>query len=175
MEPWMSKIAAQLRLSLMSDGLYMKQWFQHESVRYCFPMQSDPEIDDAIARWIGFSRYQCSLTAMIDGQPVGIATLFLQPYERIMHQCEFGMIVSEKVRGQGIGSALLKELMKLAKESFSIELLHLQVYEKNPAIRLYRQLGFREFGRQSHWIKEKDGRYQARIFMECYLSELEKN
>jgi putative acetyltransferase len=59
--------------------------------------------------------------------------------------------------------------MALAKETFKIELLHLQVYAGNPATRLYSRLGFKEFGRQNEWIKELDGTYTARIFMERTL------
>ncbi|NGX26957.1 MAG: hypothetical protein K940chlam6_00884, partial [Chlamydiae bacterium] len=45
------------------------------------------------------------------------------------------------------------------------EMLHLEVYETNPAINLYRRLGFTEFGIQKKFIKE-DGRYMGKIFME---------
>ena len=49
------------------------------------------EIDDAVNRWIGFSRYKCSLTATIDNVPCGLVTLYLQPYRRLAHQCELGL------------------------------------------------------------------------------------
>ena len=45
--------------------------------------------------------------------------------------------------------------MHLAKDQFRIELLHLQVYSENPAIHLYERMGFKEFGRQIAWIKER--------------------
>jgi len=59
--------------------------------------------------------------------------------------------------------------MHLAKDKFRIELLHLQVYAENPAVRLYQRLGFTEFGRQNQWIKEIDGTYTGRVFMERFL------
>ena len=71
-------------------------------------------------------------------------------------------------RNKGIGSFLLNSVMRLAKEQFKIELLHLQVYAENPAQKLYKRFGFREFGRQTHWIKESD-RYVGRVFMERFL------
>jgi putative acetyltransferase len=56
--------------------------------------------------------------------------------------------------------------MKLAKDPFEIELLCLQVYIGNPALRLYERLGFEEYGRQEQWIKEPNGEYVGRIFMQ---------
>lgn len=160
----------EIRLSKEEDGKYLKEWLNEDGSWRWFPMADDSEIDDAVVRWIGFHRYKCSLTAVINGVPAGIATLFLQPYRKICHQCEFGIIVGGDFQGQGIGGELIRQLMHLAKEQFRIELLHLQVYAENPAIRLYERMGFREFGRQTHWIKEKDGVYVGRIFMERFLT-----
>jgi putative acetyltransferase len=72
------------------------------------------------------------------------------------------------MRNKGIGSFLMRSMMRLAKEQFHLEPIHLQVYAENPAMRLYKRFGFREFGRQTHWIKEED-RYVGRIFMERFL------
>mgnify|MGYP000443924691 CR=1 FL=1 len=159
----------EIRYTELSDGRYLKQWLLDPSVRHAFPMCDEIEVDDATHRWIGFCRYRCSLTAVRDGKPIGLTTLYLQPYRKIAHQCEFGIIVAPEERGHGIGSLLLTSLMTLAKETFKIELLHLQVYIDNPAIKLYERLGFKEFGRQPGWIKELDGSYTGRIFMERYL------
>ena len=159
----------EIRLSEERDGKFLMEWLQDEGSERWFPMATDMEYDDAVQRWIGFHRYKCSLTAEMNGVPCGIATLFLQPYKKIAHQCEFGICVGEDFRGLGVGTQLLKNLMALAKDRFNIELLHLQVYAENPAIRLYRRLGFREFGRQTHWIKEEGGVYVGRIFMERFL------
>ena len=118
-------------------------------------MEDEVEIDDAVMRWIAFYRYKCSLTIMKDGVPCGIATLYLQPYRKLAHQCEFGIIIGEHYRNKGIGSYLMSSIMHLAKDKFMIELLHLQVYENNPAINLYNRFGFKEFGRQNCGLKKK--------------------
>ena len=57
---------------------------------------------------------------------------------------------------------------KLAKEEFHIELLHLEVYEGNPAIRLYERFGFVKYGEHPHFIKE-EGRYLSKILMQKLL------
>jgi ribosomal protein S18 acetylase RimI-like enzyme len=49
----------------------------------------------------------------------------------------------------------------------------LQVYQDNPAMRLYQRFGFKEFGMQKKWIKEtRDNgeiEYVGRVFMELDL------
>lgn len=158
-----------IRYTEMEDGKFLRDWLLEPETMCWFPMCDQAEVEDAVPRWIGFSRYKCSLTALMHGVPCGLATLYLQPYRDLAHQCEMGIVVGKDFRNLGIGSFLLTQLMKLAKEGFRIELLHLTVYAKNPAIRLYKKFGFREFGRQSHWIKEKSGAYVARVFMERLL------
>jgi putative acetyltransferase len=159
----------EIRYTELSDGKHLKEWLSDPNVGRWFPMADDIEIDDAVSRWVGFARYRCSLTATKDGVPVGLTTLYLQPYKKLAHQCEMGIIVAPDFRGKGIGSMMMSHLMGLAKDIFKIELLHLQVYSENPAIRLYSRFGFKEFGRQDQWIKELDGSYTGRIFMERYL------
>jgi RimJ/RimL family protein N-acetyltransferase len=154
-----------VRYTRDEDGVALREWLAEPGVLRWFPVIDPPEIEDTIQRWIGFSKYKCSLTADWNGEPAGIATLWLMPYRKLAHQCQFGMIVGEKFRRRGIGTALINQLIHLAKYRFNIELLHLEVYEGNPAVQLYQQFGFKEFGRQAHWIKE-DGEYLGRIFME---------
>lgn len=154
------------RYTQNSDAKHLKDWLMDPSVAKWFPMADEVEIDDAVNRWIGFSRYRCSITAEMHGVPCGITTLYLQPYKKLAHQCEFGIIVGPDFRAKGIGTQLIFNLIELAKERFKIELLHLQVYAANPAKRLYERMGFKEFGCQDEWIKEADGSFTGRIFME---------
>jgi putative acetyltransferase len=171
-EPLMKEPPAgfDIRYTEAGDAKYLKEWLLEPTILRWFPMYDALEIDDAVARWISFYRYKCSLTATIDGVPCGLTTLYLQPYRKLAHQCEFGIIVGAEHRGKGIGNALIKNLIHLAKTNFNIELLHLQVYAENPAIRLYSRWGFKEFGRQTHWIKEAPDDYRGRVFMEKFIN-----
>lgn len=157
-----------IRYTEPDDAKHLKAWLMDPNVMCWFPMADEMEIDDAVLRWVAFHRYKCSLTITKDGVPCGIATLYLQPYRKLAHQCEFGIIVGTGYRNIGIGSYLMSSIMHLAKEKFKIELLHLQVYAENPAMRLYKRFGFKEFGRQDGWIQEGNG-YVGRIFMERFL------
>lgn len=157
-----------VRYTQPQDAEHLKAWLLDPEISTWFPMANEAEVEDAVRRWISFSRVKSSLTAELDGVPCGIVTLYVQAYKKLLHQSEFGIIVATGMRNKGIGSFLLRSLMRIAKEQFKLELLHLQVYAENPAIRLYKRFGFREFGRQTHWIKEED-RYVGRIFMERFL------
>ncbi|CDZ79578.1 putative acetyltransferase YhhY [Candidatus Rubidus massiliensis] len=158
-----------IRYTEVGDAKYLKQWLMDPTVSRWFPMDDEAEIDDAVNRWIGFYRYKCSLTAVKDGIPVGLSTLYLQPYKKLAHQCEFGIIVAPDQRNKKIGTFLINNIMHLARDTFKIELLHLQVYAENPAIRLYKRMGFTQFGEQTKWLKGRDGVHQARSFMEKEL------
>ncbi len=164
----------EIRYTEIEDAKYLKNWLHHPTASLWFPMEDEIEVDDAVMRWIAFYRYKCSLTIVKDGVPCGIATLYLQPYRRLAHQCEFGIIVNHEERNTGIGTQLMSSLMHLAKEKFKIDLLHLQVCGANPAVRFYERFGFKEFGRQEGWMKAKDPKtqdatFETRIFMERIL------
>jgi RimJ/RimL family protein N-acetyltransferase len=161
-------LGVEIRYTEPGDAASLKAWLVHPSVKHWFPMVDEMEIDDAVMRWIAFYRYQCSLTVTKDGVPCGLATLYLQPYRKLAHQCEFGIIVGTDYRNMGIGTYLMNNILHLAKEKFKIELIHLQVYAENPAMNLYKRFGFKEFGRQERWIKEED-RFVGRVFMERFL------
>ena len=159
-----------IRYTVPQDGEALRTWLLDPTVRDAFPMNDEAEVDDSVRRWVSFSRVRSSLTLVCDGKPIGLGTLYIQTYKRLLHQTEFGIVLDGNYRGQGIGSYLMSSLMKFAKHQFKIELLHLQVYEKNPALRFYERFGFKEFGRQTHWLRdEKEGRYVGRIFMERFL------
>ncbi len=157
-----------IRYTQPQDVEHLKRWLMDPTVQDWFPMCNELEVDDAARRWVSFCRVKSSLTVEIKGVPVGIATLYVQAYKKLLHQTEFGIIISPEWRNQGIGTFLMKSIIKLAKDQFNIELLHLQVYAENPAINLYKRFGFREFGKQTHWLKDEN-RYVGRIFMERFL------
>lgn len=152
----------------LSDRKYLVEWLSEPGVLRGFPMHDKREVEDASKHWIGYARYKGVLKALYKGKTAGIANLYLQPYQKLAHQCLLAIIVGEKYRGHGIGTALMKELMKLAKERFSIELLHLEVYEGNPAVCLYEKLGFERYGLQKKFIKDK-GEYLNKILMQKAL------
>lgn len=147
---------------------FLKEWLFDPEILCWFPMKEEPEVADAVKLWMNYAKIGSSLTAFAQGEPCAMAMLYLQPYVKQRHTCLFSIIVKKQWRGQGVGSALLDALMRMAKEEFHIEILHLEVYEGNPAEHLYRKLGFEPFGRQARFIKE-EGRYNAKLMMQKRL------
>lgn len=156
------------RITEAEDATHLTQWLSDPQILRWFPMIDDREIEDAVRIWINYANMQASITALYEGKPCAMACLYIQPYIKQKHTCLFSIIARKDLRGKGIGTKLLDYLMKWAKEQFQIEILHLEVYEGNPAQYLYERAGFKMFGRQSHFIKQ-EGQYSAKILMQRSL------
>jgi ribosomal protein S18 acetylase RimI-like enzyme len=157
-----------IRFAQESDERYLIDWLLQPGVLQGFPLSDLREIEDAARIWMSYAKYGAVLTALWDGVPCGIANFYLQPYQKLSHQCLFAIIVDEKYRGKGVGTKLMEELLALGKERFKLKFVHLEVYEGNPAIHLYRRMGFKEYGFQKNFIKDQ-GRYIGKILMQKYL------
>ena len=153
------------RYTTEADAPYLQDWLLEPGVLAAFPMCDEKEVIDSVKHWISFYRYKSSITVEVDEEPVGLATLCLMPYKKLAHQCLVSIIVTEKMRGKGIGTKLLNNLFHLAKDYFGLEVLYLEVYQGNPAISLYRRFGFKTIGEQKHFMKE-NGEYVSKIVME---------
>lgn len=164
-----SNFNIKLRSSLPEDAPFLKEWLSDPLILYGFPMDGEKEVDDSVRIWMEYVSRGCGITALIDGEVCGMTVLYVQPFEKLAHTCLLSIIVSTKHRNKGVGTALLEGLMKLAKETFRIEILHLEVYEGNPAKRLYERMGFTPFGKHASFAKEGDGSYRAKIFMQKNL------
>lgn len=159
-----------IRFAAEDDQKYLIEWLMQPGVLEGFPLCDLREVEDAARIWLSYAKYDAVLTALWDQVPCGIANLYLQPYKKLAHQCLFAIIIDEKYRGKGVGKVLMQELIHLAKERFKIEILHLEVYEHNlPAVKLYKKLGFTEYGKQKHFLKEVSGSYLAKILMQKVL------
>lgn len=163
------KPLVQIRETVIEDLAYIPIWLKQPNVLNGFPMSDDREIQDSVALWRQYILVNGSITALYKKTPCGCANLYLQTIEKLRHQCLFVILVDEKYRGMGIGTLLIQGMMKRAREKFGIELLHLEVYENNRAIRLYERMGFVEYGRHPKYLKEADGTYYDKILMQQSL------
>ena len=78
----------------------------------------------------------------VDGDKIiGSASLSVLPL-RMSHRAELGISILKEYWGQGIGSAIMEQIIRFAREN-SIEIIELQVRCDNAtAIRLYEKYGF---------------------------------
>ncbi|MDE1804705.1 MAG: GNAT N-acetyltransferase [Candidatus Micrarchaeota archaeon] len=94
---------------------------------------------------------------------IGLCQVEKHPYIEDRHCGEISVSVIKSQRGNGVGEALMREVIDRAKAH--LELLHLSVYANNTgAIKLYNKLGFITYGTVPNGLK-RDGTYFDVSFM----------
>jgi len=141
-----------IRYSYFSDEKYLLSWLSKKNALKWLIVQKKDEIQSFVRNWIGFSKFQASLTATIDNIPCGIGTLFLMPYKKIAHLCFFNLIVDEKYQRQGIGKSLIKNLIHLSKDYFRHEQIYAELVSGCPLEKVLLNFNFKEFARQEGYI-----------------------
>jgi ribosomal protein S18 acetylase RimI-like enzyme len=107
--------------------------------------------------------------AFVDGALVGVAGYWPQEGAKVSHKAGlWGMYLRPAARGLGLGERLIEAIASHA--SGRVEQLTLSVAEGNEAAyRLYRKMGFSEYGREMKALKQ-DGRYIDEILMVRFLA-----
>ncbi len=88
--------------------------------------------------------FDCSEVLMSNGEPVGLLKVRRSPEEWEIVQIQ----LSSRLQGQGIGRALLAELLADAADA-QVD-IKLSVLKANPAKHLYERLGFEVIGEDAH-------------------------
>ncbi len=92
-----------------------------------------------------------------NGKEIGRAFLFILKND--LRNREYGfmedVMVDEEYRGQGIGTQLLNELIKTAKETKLYKIIGTSRHEREKVHALYRKLGFEDFGKEFKMYLEK--------------------
>lgn len=101
-----------------------------------------------------------ALVACVEGEVVAMAGLHVYPKSpRRRHVGYVGMAVHDKWHARGIGTALMKAIIELADNWLNLARLELNVWIDNePALRLYKKLGFEIEGTQRKYAF-RDGAY----------------
>jgi len=158
-----------IRLAEKKDARYLSKWLDDPDIIRWFPMCNHVEIEDSVRLWMDYSRYRSVITAVYDNVPCGNALLYINTLKKLSHQCLLAIIVDKDYRNKKIGTTLINELFKIAKERFRLEFLHLEVYVGNPAYSLYERLGFKQYGVHRKFLKDLDGKYYDKILMQKKL------
>jgi putative acetyltransferase len=101
-----------------------------------------------------------ALVACVEGEVVGMAGLHVYPKSpRRRHVGYLGMAVHDKWHARGVGTALMNGIIELADRWLNLTRLELNVWTDNePALRLYKKLGFEIEGTQRKFAF-RDGTY----------------
>jgi len=172
-KPEYGKEEITIRTMVEADIFYLTKFLMDPVVLGWFPMSNLKEVQDATKVWLAYARKNASFTLEINGVPAGMAIVYVNSFEKLKDQSLFAIVVDAKHRGRGAGSKLLRFIMKQARDTFNIKLFHLEVYEGNPAYNLYYREGFREYGKHEKFLKNADGTYGTKIFMQVDLTQLE--
>lgn len=104
------------------------------------------------------------LAVTATAEVVGWCDVGRNPHEGFRHVGRLGMGLLAAYRGQGIGRALAIKTIQAARDA-GMERVELEVFASNePAIALYRSLGFVEEGRKLR-ARKLDGKYDDNICM----------
>ena len=106
------------------------------------------------------------LLAFVDGQLAGPCSFAaVNNRNRTRHRCTVGIALYQKFWGMGIGTALLGEILGMAK-SAGYEQAELEAVSANaPAAALYRKFGFETTGTVPRAFRYGDGTYADFLFM----------
>jgi L-amino acid N-acyltransferase YncA len=108
------------------------------------------------------------LVARVEGRMVGGASI--QPHtDKRAHVAEFGIYICDGYRNSGLGTALTKEFIEIAKKQ-GFEILQLSVFAKNKrAFHVYKKCGYKECGKFTRDIKFLNETYTDSILLELPL------
>jgi putative acetyltransferase len=111
----------------------------------------------------GKGRY---IVAERDGRAVGHAVLEPMALKRLAHVVRLTIVVHPGFERQGVGTALMQDLIAWATRTPAVGKIELNVRAINEgAIALYRKLGFVEEGRFKNRVRLEDGTFVDDIAM----------
>lgn len=98
------------------------------------------------------------MACLVDGRIAGTCEIAFKDKMKTRHRAEVALAVRRAFWGQGIGTRMLHEMIRMAEEREGALQIELEFIEGNARARsLYEKLGFRIAGVQPHAIRLKDG------------------
>ena len=89
---------------------------------------------------------------------------------KVRHRADFGISVLKAFWGLGIGRALTKACIHLAKQAGYAQLELQAVADNRSALCLYESVGFREYGRNPRGFRSRETGWQELVLMRLELS-----
>lgn len=109
------------------------------------------------------------ILGLIDNEIVSVAQIDTPNRKRIAHNSEFSISVKKNYWENGIGSAVMSEIIRFAKENSTIKNVSLGVKaSNNNAIMMYEKFGFIKIGVHKNNFNV-NGNFDDEILMDLYL------
>lgn len=142
----------------------------HFMVRYPEEIALTVEEERAFLENLANGEDSFMLAAYLEGELAACASLnrYGDQY-KYRHRGTFGISVKKKAWGLGIGTAMTKEMLRLAEKT-GLEQVELTVFRDNKAARhIYEKLGFEKTGVVPRAFKLKDGSYRDEVQMVYWM------
>ena len=115
---------------------------------------------------------EAELVAEVDGVVVGQAGIrALGAADKIRHRATFGISIDRDYWHLGIGRALTKACIQLAKQAGYLQLELEAVADNERALALYTSEGFREYGRNPKGFRSRFSGWQELVLMRRELDK----
>lgn len=150
----------------MIEYLKMTSEETHFMIRYAEEINISIDEEIGILKDILNSSQNMMIGAFINNEIAGNAGIScVKNHMKLKHRAAFGISIKEKYWNNGIGNALIKEVIKQAKQ-MGYEQIELGVFSDNEkAFALYKKYGFEVWGNTKKAFKLKDGTYRDEIIM----------
>jgi len=109
------------------------------------------------------------ILGIIDDNIVSLAQITSSNRKRIAHNSEVSISVKKDYWRNGIGSAVMEEIIRFAREGSVIKNISLGVRASNiNAIKMYKELGFVKVGLHKNYFNINDN-FDDEILMDLYI------
>ena len=119
-----------------------------------------------LARMIANRRLK-TLVAKEDNQIIGYVSLIFAKFQKFKGNAYLTIAVRKSHRGKGLGTKLMDAAEDFARER-GVRRIELEVFAKNPAVNLYKRLGYEEEGRRRKAV-EYNGEFDDVVLMAKFL------
>lgn len=140
-------------ITLKDAASYRRCWDLVAKERLYLTEQKAPPLSQVRAQVGNSLREKTPFLVAVDKeQVVGFAALYRFGLPSLRHNARFGIGLLPEYRDAGLGTKLMKRLLKTSRGKFHV--VYLEVFGKNTrARRLYRKMGFETCGRIKRYVK----------------------
>lgn len=168
------EVSVTLRPLQSGDEDQLLEFFRRVPEEDLFYLKEDVTLAEVIHRWVQNIDYNrvFSLVALDQGEIVGDATLHRSRSKARSHVGEVRVVVDPSHRSQGLGTALLRELVQVAYSSSLDSILFELVEEKEEnAINVAARLGFAKVATIPNNVRDTEGNLHNSVVMQLDLGD----
>ena len=142
-----------IRYSRGLDEMYLNRWVQDSSLSPYLPCSSETEVRNFVKSWMYYSSMKAGLSCVINDINVGMGVFILMPYKKVQHHALLQLIVDPKMVRKGVGSALLKNMLHLAKHYLNLECLFMEYIGPKDPLSFFIKRGFKVYADQKGYVQ----------------------